>query len=397
MSASTATRTPVDRPGVVDALGLVPTIVANEIVLSTIRDTHRAWANRAYRVVNRASRNRTRASQRFHDGISSTIYTSVGVGLVATGMALKTAGEFGVGPRLDDSPRGRFVRSAINGLIGDRFVEEGSRLAIEMGVRRDGQDVPVERGPLTMAFPQATSKLVIFIHGLSENEDYWNFRRDEMGTTYPEAVLDLGWTPIMIRANTGKALRESGVELAALLRVLAAEWPVGVERIALVGHSMGGLIARSACAVAVDDERPWTGLISDVVTLGSPHAGAPIAVALGHGSRLLAHLPETSAFGKILDQRSVGIEDLVDGLGHDVPPMSGVHYRLVAATLTASETHPVGKVVGDFLVQVPSAHGRSRRYPDLFPDSEVLHVPRTDHFGLLNHPDVHRWLKEWLQ
>src|SRR3546814_10850918 len=120
----------------------------------------------------------------------------------------------------------------------------------------------------------------------------------------------------MLRVNTGRAIRDNGVELAALLRTLVAEWPGGVERVALIGHSMGGLIARAGCAVVTDEEEPWTSLISDVVTLGSPHAGAPIAVALGHSSRLLAHLPETSGFGKILDHRSVGIEDLVRSEEH---------------------------------------------------------------------------------
>nr|WP_246280144.1 alpha/beta fold hydrolase [Nocardioides daedukensis] len=266
-----------------------------------------------------------------------------------------------------------------------------------MGVRVGGADVPLHRDRLSTAFPDATPRIAVFIHGLSENESYWNLHKDELGTTYAETLAGLGWTPVMLRANTGRSLRDNGVELAALLRTLAAQWPGGVEQIALIGHSMGGLIARAGCAVVTDEEDPWTSLISDVVTLGSPHAGAPIAVALGHGSRLLAHLPETSGFGKILDHRSVGIEDLVEGLGEDVPAMPGVRYRLVAATLSTSPEHPVGRIVGDLLVQVPSAHGRSRSRPDLFPDADVLHVPGTDHFGLLNHPDIHRQLKEWLQ
>jgi hypothetical protein len=64
---------------------------------------------------------------------------------------------------------------------------------------------------------------------------------------------------------------------------------------------------------------------------------------------------------------------------------------LVAATLGDSQHHPRG----DLLVRVPSAYGRRRR-GQLFPQADVLHLPRTDHFGLLNHPDVHLALKEWL-
>lgn len=390
-------------PGVVDALGLLP-LYGDEIVLSTVRDTHRAWARRSYTVVNRLTGKAARGPQLLHDGISTAVYTGIGLGLAAGGAALRGAGRRGVGPRLDATPRGRFVRAALNGLVGDRFAEDGSPIAIEMAVRLRGEDVPLDPAHLAAAFPRATGRVVVFLHGLSENEDYWNLHRDRVGSTYPEKLAEQGWTPVMLRANTGLPVRENGVAMAALLRDLVAAWPVGVDRIALVGHSMGGLVSRAACAVVAAEpgergEGPpsWTEKVSDVVTLGSPHCGAPLAIGVGHGSRLLAVLPETSAFGKILDHRSVGIEDLVDGLGADVGPMPGVRYRLVSAAVTASPAHPVGNLLGDLLVRVPSAYGRSRRRPDLFPDADTLHVSSTDHFGLLNHPEVHAKLEEWLR
>ncbi|HYF72532.1 MAG TPA: hypothetical protein VD864_06905, partial [Nocardioides sp.] len=143
-------------------------------------------------------------------------------------------------------------------------------------------------------------------------------------------------------------------------------------------------------------ERHWVDLVTDVVTLGTPHLGAPIARGIGHGSRGLGRLPETAPFGRILDLRSVGVHDLVAGLAEDVPPLPHARYRLVAATVTASKRHPVGHVVGDLLVRVPSAYGRDRYGQHLFPGADVLHVGRTDHFGLLNHPQVHRALRDWL-
>ena len=171
-------------------------------------------------------------------------------------------------------------------------------------------------------------------------------------------------------------------------------WPTEVTRVALVGHSMGGLVMRAGGAVATEAERPWTELVSDVVTLGTPHLGSPIAIGVGHGSRGLARLPETSAFGRILDMRSVGVHDLVKGLAEDVSPLPHARYRLVAATLTASQRHPLGHAVGDLLVRPHSAYGRSPRGDELFPGADVLHVGRTGHFGLLNHPEVHRALPE---
>ncbi len=153
---------------------------------------------------------------------------------------------------------------------------------------------------------------------------------------------------------------------------------------------------RAAGAVATGADRPWTDLVSDVVTLGTPHLGAPIARGIGHGSRGLGRLPETAAFGRILDWRSLGVHDLVAGLAEDVPPLPHARYRLVAGTVTQSRRHPVGHVVGDFLVRVPSAYGRDRWGDDLFPDADVLHVGRADHFDLLNHPDIHSALRRWL-
>jgi hypothetical protein len=213
-------------------------------------------------------------------------------------------------------------------------------------------------------------------------------------------LAGIGWTPLMLRANSGLPLRENGAALSALVQRVVDGWPVPVTRIALVGHSLGGLVIRAAGAVADgrvgEVEGPWRDRVSDVITLGTPHLGAPIAWGIGHGSRGLGRVPETAAFGRVLDWRSRGVHDLVAGLAEDVPPLPHARYRLVAATLTTSARHPVGDVLGDLLVRPRSAYGRDRTGRELFPGADVLHVGRTDHFGLLNHPEVHRAMRDWL-
>jgi pimeloyl-ACP methyl ester carboxylesterase len=186
----------------------------------------------------------------------------------------------------------------------------------------------------------------------------------------------LGWTPVLLRANTGLALRENGVALSGLLQELTEAWSVPVDRLALVGHSMGGLIVRAACAVRSEASRPWHAAVTNVVTLGTPHLGAPLAGGVGTGARALTRLPETAALGRILDQRSAGVLDLVEGLADDVPPLPHARYHLVSATLTRSPRHPVGRFLGDVFVRQPSAYGRSRRHPGLFPGADELHLPR---------------------
>ncbi len=368
-------------PTLLDAASLLAE-VADELVVGTARDTHFAVLDRT-------------TAGRVHRGIATAVYGGLGGGLRLASRGLDRAAATGVGPRLEDGARGRFVNSAVNGLIGDRLLRERPQLAIPMALRLRGADVVVEPDELATAYPDATGRLVLFLHGLCENESYWRLHRDRTGTTYAEMLAAEGWTPLMLRANTGLPLRENGAALTALLQRVVDAWPVPVTRIALVGHSLGGLVMRAAGAVASEVEEPWSARVSDVVTLGTPHLGAPIAWGIGHGSRGLSRLKETAAFGRILDLRSQGVHDLVAGLAEDVPPLPHARYHLVAATLTRSERHPVGHVVGDLLVRPRSAYGRDRGRT-LFPGADVLHVGKTDHFGLLNHPEVHRALRQWL-
>ena len=386
---------PASGPGLLDALSLLSATV-DELVVRTARDTHTAISDRVAGVVSRSTGGASVLPDRLHRGIAGAVYGGLGLGLRGAARGLDAVAAAGVGPRLEEGPRGRFISSALNGLIGDRLLEERPRLAITMGVRVAARDVPIDTTSLAVAFSEPSDQLVVFLHGLCETEAYWNKNRAELGTTYGEALAMRGWTPVFLRSNSGLSLRASGVELSALLQRLVEEWPVEVSRIALVGHSLGGLVIRAGGAVAVEAERPWTELVSDVITLGTPHLGAPIAQGIGHGSRVLAGLPETAAFGRILDWRSVGVHDLVVGLAQDVPALPRARYRLVAATLTRSPRHPVGHFVGDLLVRVPSAFGRDRHGVELFPGADVLHLGNTDHFGLLNHPDVHRLMGEWL-
>jgi len=368
-------------PTVLDALSLLAE-VGDHLLVRTVRDTHLAVLDR------------TQVGP-VHRGITSGVYRGLTGGLGGASRALDRIAATGVGPRLEANPRGRFVSSAVNGLIGDRLLRERPQLAIPMAVRRHGADVEPERDSLEEAFPDAQGRLVVFLHGLCENEAYWNRHRDRTGTTYAEMLAERGWTPLMLRANTGLPLRENGAALTALLQRVVEGWPVPVTRIALVGHSLGGLVMRAAGAVASEVEEPWSRRVTDVITLGTPHLGAPIAWGIGHGSRGLSMLKETAAFGRVLDWRSRGVHDLVAGLAEEVPPLPHARYHLVAATLTSSQRHPVGHVVGDLLVRPGSAYGRDRRRT-LFPDADVLHVGKTDHFGLLNHPDVHAAMQRWL-
>jgi pimeloyl-ACP methyl ester carboxylesterase len=388
---------PHPEPGLLDAAALALSY-ADDLLVGTARHTHLAISKRVFGLLALASRDAPRI-QKAHDGLARGVYGSLSLGLRSAGLGLTRLGRAEVGPRLNDSTAGRALQSAVNGLIGEVLSKEHPHLALQMSIRVDSRPVRPRRKELRAAFPDATGRLVVFLHGLGEQEGNWAFRAQEMGGTYGTRLRTTGeWTPVYLRANTGLGVSINGVALTSLLQELVDHWPVPVHRIALVGHSMGGLIMRSACAVATPASDPWLDRLTDLVTLGTPHLGADLALGTKHGSALLRVLEETSGFHRILEHRSPGIRDLERGLP-DLPPLPRVRYRLVSAEV-GSPRVPLGRLFGDLLVRRRSAHGVRRgglgRTQHLFPDADVLHVPRANHFSLLNHPDVDRAMRGWL-
>jgi pimeloyl-ACP methyl ester carboxylesterase len=338
-----------------------------------------------------------------HTSVSARVYAGLGLGLRGSAKALRVADRFGLGSNIEDSRRGRFVISAVNGLIGDKLVTAGSPLAIEIGVRRDGHDVPMTPDGLAAAYPAASDAVVVFLHGLCETENYWDRRsrpRTADGSSTASygvrLAADEGWSPVFVRCNTGVSLGETGVALSSLLSTLVEAWPTEVRRIALVGHSMGALIARAACAVSLDVEEPWTELVTNVVTLGAPHTGSPVERSIARGMKVAARAPELALFTRIFEQRSIGVLDLHDGMPEDRAAVPNAKYHLVAATLSKSPKHPLASTVGDYLVQYRSAVGLLPGNVEMFPGADVLHVPGADHFDLLNHDDVYAAMRGWL-
>lgn len=387
--------------GVLEAAALA-TEHLDLLVLGAARDIHESVSSRVHSVLDRVAGGPT-VPHRIHDGIAQGVYSGLGLGLQGAAKALRQADRLGIGPSIEDTARGRFVVSAVNGLIGDKLVADGSPLAIEIGVRRDGRDVPLTPEGLDAAYPEAADALVVFLHGLCETENYWDRRsrpRPADGTSTPSYGARLeaeeGWSPVFVRANTGLSLAETGVALNSLLGRLVEAWPTEVRRIALVGHSMGGLIARAACAVATPADRDWTTLVTDIVTLGAPHTGSPVERSIARGIRLAARAPELLPLARVFEQRSVGVLDLHDGMPEDAAQVPHARYRLVAATLTKSPRHPLAATVGDYLVQYRSAVGLLPGDVEMFPGADVLHVPGADHFDLLNHDDVYAALRGWL-
>ena len=342
-----------------------------------------------------------------HETVTRGVYAGLGMSLRAAGRASGAL----VGEReLSTTPRGSLVVAAITGLRGDALEAEGSPLAQPMAVRVAGEPVPPEPAAIAEAFPDGSPRIVVFLHGLMETEFSWG-----TGETYGTRLeRELGYTPVTVRYNSGLRISRNGRCLSELMDELVTAWPVEVERIALVGHSMGGLVARSACHCALEDEAGWVRMVRHSVSLGSPHMGAPLEQAVHVLSAGLARLPETRPFSNFLRRRSGGIRDLRQGSLVDddwrdcdpdalraaacaeVPLLEGATHCFVSATITRSDRHPLGRLLGDTLVLVPSATGRSRTRRIPFEDEYGMHVGGASHFALLNHPAVYERLRDWL-
>jgi pimeloyl-ACP methyl ester carboxylesterase len=381
-----------------------------------IGEIHHAIAGRVFRSVGVAAA----PVRAVHDTVAGAVYGAVGAahtvvplaGVVALTVAAPTAGR-----RMVRSPVAPRAQAAVNGMWGDAVARRYPELAVEMAVRVGRRPVVADGPGIAAAFPGATSRLAVFVHGLCEDETSWRLGAgsDPRRVPYAERLRhDLGYTPVEVAYNSGLRISENGRSLAVLLDDVVSSWPVPVEEVVLIGHSMGGLVARSACHDAGSTGRRWGGLVRHVFCLGTPHLGAPLEQGVNAASWWLGRLPETRPLASVLNSRSVGVKDLRfgscvedDWRDHDpdeflrdrcteVPFLPDVAYYFIGGTLTTDPDHPVGRLLGDLLVQLPSAsgHGRRRRIP--FEVDRGRHLGGVNHIALLNHPAVYEQLHRWL-
>src|SRR5262245_41592841 len=216
------------------------------LVTAPAQQMHEAIAGRVFRAIGPAA-----APVRVvHDGIATGVYTGLRAGGVAAaalaGETVRSLAGGGDVKVFERSRAGSLAQAAANALVGDQLAGRGSDAAITMAIRVGGRDVGADE--LGRAFGGATSRVAVFVHGLGEDDASWRIRvRAQGGATYGSRLREeLGFTPVYVRYNTGLHVSSNGLELAGLLERLEANWPVPVSEIALIGHSMGGLVARAA-------------------------------------------------------------------------------------------------------------------------------------------------------
>jgi pimeloyl-ACP methyl ester carboxylesterase len=388
-----------------DAATFAPVLNAGfQATASRVQEMHEAIAGKTFDNLLRVPGLSvpTRIVQGVHDAVTQGVYAAVRHG---GGAALSLAGHaerIATDPARVPGTREQAVRSALNGAFGDELLASGSTMAIRMGLYAGG-------APLTpVAMAQLAPRVCVFIHGLACDEQSWAIRSDAWresawADTLANGVApqygtllahELGVSAIYLRYNTGLAIDTNAQQLAALLAQVTEAAPQVREWI-LIGHSMGGLVARSAHALALAAGWPWASRVPMIVCLGSPHQGVPLE-QLGRLATVALNASEvTKPLARIANARSRGIKDLRGGLKGKPKPSKAPALRLVFGTLGdeagSGASLLVGKLLGDGLVMPGSAADDG-----LDGDVERVELAGLGHMGLLNHPRVYAVLRRWL-
>ncbi len=306
------------------------------------------------------------------------------------------------------------VLAALNGVLGDHLQTSANALAIPMRLRRDGQPLELTRKAIKEAIPDATGKILLLVHGLCRNDRQWRRHGHDHGAAL---VADLGFTPVYLHYNSGLHVSTNGRELADLIETLLDAWPVPVGELVILGHSMGGLVARSACHLGGLAGHHWLRHLRKIVFLGTPHLGAPLERG-GHWiDALLGASPYTTAFVQLGKIRSAGITDLRHGSVCDgdwqsndrfarsqikpraLPLPGGVACYAIAASLATKSGALKDRLLGDGLVPLASALGHDPG------GTRDLAIPKSrqwigygmHHLDLLDRREIYARLRCWLK
>ena len=306
----------------------------------------------------------------------------------------------------------------LNGAIGDYLARTANGLATELCfVARVGSEssLGLDRSSLASAYPEASTRVALFAHGLMCTESVWEMKD---GTDYGSRLAgDLGYTPVYVRYNSGRAIADNGASLARALETFVEAYPVPLEAIVPIGHSMGGLVVRSACHAASLEGQRWLSRVRRAIYLGTPHLGAPLERVGRTVARVLGAIddPFTRLVAEIADLRSDGVKDLGDadlrhadraskrvGLAlrdprHPVPLLPEIQHYLVAGALSGDPW--LAALFGDAVVPVRSATAGhvvpsvARRRA--IPPSHVRLMAGLSHVNLARDPDVYAVVRDW--
>ncbi len=308
------------------------------------------------------------------------------------------------------------VIAVLNGVLGDYLHSTQNPLAMEMELKCRGINVVAnEQKKLTLRQlrPRLNGHVLVLAHGLCMSDLMWRRNQHDHGAALEH---DCACTAVYLRYNSGLHISSNGEQLAQQLESLVQNWPVPIQELTFLCHSMGGMLVRSAHYYAEKAGYTWPSKTSRMVFLGTPHHGAPLERS-GHWFHLFIsnnrYLAPFSSLGRI---RSAGITDLrhgnllsqdwhgVDRFVHSedrripVPLPEEIDCYALAATIGKRKSDIRDRLLGDGLVPINSALGihQNSSLNLLFkPENQVI-LPGMNHLDLLNRDEVYQQLLKWL-
>lgn len=305
------------------------------------------------------------------------------------------------------------IQSALNGVLGDYLEEKENPLQITMQFRLFAKVVPLDSKRIKEFYPTINGKILLMVHGLCMNDMQWTRKGHNHGGAL---ARELNKTPIYLHYNSGRHISSNGQHLNELLEDLVLHWPVPVEELVIVAHSMGGLVSRSALHYGCQQQKTWPKHLKKIVFLGTPHHGAPLERIGNYLDTILEAVSYTKPFARLGKIRSAGITDLrygnlmdEDWQGNDgfepagdqrqaIPLPKQVACYSIAATIGKATDAISPPIIGDGLVPINSALGQHDN-PVKNLDFEERHTwvaYENNHFDLLNNPEVCAKIKTWL-
>lgn len=324
------------------------------------------------------------------------------------------------------SRRAAALISALNGVLGDHLHASRNPLVIQMHLQRQGFPMALDRPLSAGNLAQGRRKVAVLIHGLCMNSMQWQplptIDDKENSTSDPnmianpspiELLLDkCDYSVLHLNYNSGRHIGDNAAELNVLLDQLLKAWPAPIDELLLVGHSMGGLLARSACHQAEMSEAAWLKAVDKLICLGSPHHGAPLERAGQGVDQLLSAIPLVAPFARLGKIRSAGITDLRHGsllmaegdrfasksLPALLPTPSSIKLYVMAASRSKPAEPASKRLRSDGLVPVTSALGehRSEERSLRVPASRQAVLLGLHHLELMHHPSAMEQLSRWL-
>jgi pimeloyl-ACP methyl ester carboxylesterase len=348
-------------------------------------------------------------------GITGFVYKSIrGVTRLVGGGLDALLGQ--LTPLLDrgaSSPEREAILAALNGVLGDHLADNDNPLAIPMRWRRDGHALELTSGSLAKTMPRPTGKILVLVHGLCMSDLQWRRHGHDHGAAL---AAETGFTPLYLHYNTGTHISSNGRAFAEQMQSLLHAWPVSVEEVVILGHSMGGLVTRSACHHAEEAGQTWLRRLSKIIFLGTPHHGAPLERGGNWIDAILDASPYTTAFARLGKVRSAGITDLRHGNLSDEdwqqrdrfkpsrrkPLAVALPQNVACYAIAASLARKTGELretlLGDGLVPLNSALGQSgdAKRDLALPKSRQWIGYGMNHLDLLDSRQVYERIRKWL-